>query len=198
MKRQLQRAEFSFALGAVILFGLGRPLKRDFQHFAAADFPRRLHHQLIFTHGKIRERRFVGRESQRISAGRTCSTADAIYRHFQAAATAATQAVADPVALADLPPQLARVSSVALLVLVFPVPALLLLAEAPLIAFLAQYAGLLADWLRELGFAYVEIAESLGTTEAAVKMQVKRAFEKMRSALTALMPLIGPLALLAS
>jgi RNA polymerase sigma-70 factor (ECF subfamily) len=52
--------------------------------------------------------------------------------------------------------------------------------------------------MRELGFAYVEIAESLGTTEAAVKMQVKRAFEKMRSALAALVPLAGPLAALAS
>ena len=37
--------------------------------------------------------------------------------------------------------------------------------------------------LRELGYRYEEIAEKLGTTEAAVKMQVKRAFEKMRDAL---------------
>lgn len=35
--------------------------------------------------------------------------------------------------------------------------------------------------LREHGYKYREIAEMLGTTETAVKMQVKRAFEKMRS-----------------
>lgn len=37
--------------------------------------------------------------------------------------------------------------------------------------------------LRELGYPYLEIAETLGTSEAAVKMQVKRAFEKLRTAL---------------
>ena len=37
--------------------------------------------------------------------------------------------------------------------------------------------------LRELGYAYVEIAETLDTTEAAVKMQVKRAFARLRDAL---------------
>lgn len=41
--------------------------------------------------------------------------------------------------------------------------------------------------LREYGYRYEEIARSLGTTEAAVKMQVKRAFEKMRSALVAVL-----------
>ncbi|SHK55207.1 RNA polymerase sigma factor [Rhodothermus profundi] len=34
--------------------------------------------------------------------------------------------------------------------------------------------------LRAYGYRYQEIARLLGTTEAAVKMQVKRAFEKMR------------------
>lgn len=34
--------------------------------------------------------------------------------------------------------------------------------------------------MRELGYRYEEIARALGTTEAAVKMQVKRAFEKLR------------------
>ena len=34
--------------------------------------------------------------------------------------------------------------------------------------------------LREYGFRYDEIAQKLGTTEAAVKMQVMRAFEKIR------------------
>ncbi|SRR5690554_2090226 len=34
--------------------------------------------------------------------------------------------------------------------------------------------------MREYGYRYEEIAASLNTTEAAVKMQVKRAFEKMR------------------
>lgn len=37
--------------------------------------------------------------------------------------------------------------------------------------------------LREYGYLYREIAQMLDTTEAAVKMQVKRAFEKMRDAL---------------
>lgn len=41
--------------------------------------------------------------------------------------------------------------------------------------------------LREMGFLYKEIADALGTTEAAVKMQVKRAFERMREALPALL-----------
>ncbi len=38
--------------------------------------------------------------------------------------------------------------------------------------------------LRELGYPYAEIAETLDTTEAAVKMQVKRAFDKLRDLLT--------------
>ena len=38
--------------------------------------------------------------------------------------------------------------------------------------------------LRELGYPYAEIAEMLDTTEAAVKMQVKRAFERLRDTLT--------------
>lgn len=37
--------------------------------------------------------------------------------------------------------------------------------------------------LREFGYRYEEIAEKLDTTEAAVKMQVKRAFDKMRETL---------------
>ncbi|PAP77532.1 RNA polymerase sigma factor [Rubrivirga marina] len=37
--------------------------------------------------------------------------------------------------------------------------------------------------MRELGYPYAEIAETLDTTEAAVKMQVKRAFEKLRGLL---------------
>ena len=36
--------------------------------------------------------------------------------------------------------------------------------------------------LREYGYRYEEIAAMLGTTEAAVKMQVMRAFEKIREA----------------
>ena len=43
--------------------------------------------------------------------------------------------------------------------------------------------------LRELGYPYAEIAETLDTTEAAVKMQVKRAFERLRTVLTALFAL---------
>jgi len=41
--------------------------------------------------------------------------------------------------------------------------------------------------LREMGYPYKEIAEMVDTTEAAVKMQVKRAFERLRSALTTLL-----------
>jgi len=37
--------------------------------------------------------------------------------------------------------------------------------------------------LREMGYLYKEIADMVGTTEAAVKMQVKRAFERLRDAL---------------
>lgn len=37
--------------------------------------------------------------------------------------------------------------------------------------------------LREIGYRYKEIAEMIGTTEAAVKMQVKRAFERLRELL---------------
>ena len=44
--------------------------------------------------------------------------------------------------------------------------------------------------LRELGYPYTEIADTLGTTEAAVKMQVKRAFEKLRAVLAALAPFL--------
>lgn len=39
--------------------------------------------------------------------------------------------------------------------------------------------------MRELGYPYAEIAVTLDTTEAAVKMQVKRAFEKLRDLLAA-------------
>lgn len=41
--------------------------------------------------------------------------------------------------------------------------------------------------LREYGYRYQEIAEMIGTSEAAIKMQVKRAFEKMRNVLTTLL-----------
>jgi RNA polymerase sigma-70 factor (ECF subfamily) len=44
--------------------------------------------------------------------------------------------------------------------------------------------------LREYGYLYREIAQMLDTTEAAVKMQVKRAFETMKDALTALLLLV--------
>jgi RNA polymerase sigma-70 factor (ECF subfamily) len=40
--------------------------------------------------------------------------------------------------------------------------------------------------LREYGYRYEEIAEMVGTTEAAVKMQVKRAFEKLRQIMQAI------------
>ena len=41
--------------------------------------------------------------------------------------------------------------------------------------------------LREYGYRYKEIARMVGTTEAAVKMQVKRAFDKMHDALVMLL-----------
>jgi RNA polymerase sigma-70 factor (ECF subfamily) len=44
--------------------------------------------------------------------------------------------------------------------------------------------------LREYGYIYREIAQMLDTTEAAVKMQVKRAFEKMQDALGIVLVLI--------
>ncbi len=40
--------------------------------------------------------------------------------------------------------------------------------------------------LREYGYRYEEIASIVGSTEAAIKMQVKRAFEKMRNMLIGL------------
>lgn len=44
--------------------------------------------------------------------------------------------------------------------------------------------------LREYGYLYREIAQMLDTTEAAVKMQVKRAFEKMKEALSVVLALV--------
>ncbi|NQV72008.1 RNA polymerase sigma factor [bacterium] len=41
--------------------------------------------------------------------------------------------------------------------------------------------------LREYGYKYEEIAEMVGSTEAAIKMQVKRAFEKMKDTLSTLL-----------
>jgi len=45
--------------------------------------------------------------------------------------------------------------------------------------------------LREYGYKYEEIAGMIGSTEAAIKMQVKRAFEKMRDALSMVLLLVG-------
>ncbi len=45
--------------------------------------------------------------------------------------------------------------------------------------------------LRELGFKYTEIADVVNSSEAAVKMQVKRAFEKLRDLLAALILLLS-------
>ena len=44
--------------------------------------------------------------------------------------------------------------------------------------------------LREQGYRYREIARMIGSTEAAVKMQVKRAFDKMRDALVNLLTFV--------
>lgn len=45
--------------------------------------------------------------------------------------------------------------------------------------------------LRELGYRYNEIAEDMDTTEAAVKMQVKRAFARLREVLAVVMLGLG-------
>ena len=44
--------------------------------------------------------------------------------------------------------------------------------------------------LREYGYRYREIAQMIDTTEAAIKMQVKRAFDKMREAIAMLLALL--------
>ena len=44
--------------------------------------------------------------------------------------------------------------------------------------------------LREYGYRYEEIANIVGSTEAAIKMQVKRAFEKMREMLLTLLAIL--------
>ncbi len=46
--------------------------------------------------------------------------------------------------------------------------------------------------LREYGYRYEEIAGIVGSTEAAIKMQVKRAFEKMRELLISLAVTLFP------
>lgn len=51
------------------------------------------------------------------------------------------------------------------------------------LASLTEHARTILE-MRELGYPYADIAETLDTTEAAVKMQVKRAFEKLRDLLT--------------
>ena len=66
------------------------------------------------------------------------------------------------------------------------------------LAALSEHARAILE-MRELGYPYSEIAEALDTTEAAVKMQVKRAFEKLRGVLagaaTALIATLTHLAL---
>ncbi len=44
--------------------------------------------------------------------------------------------------------------------------------------------------LREYGYRYREIAQMIDTTEAAIKMQVKRAFDKMRDALASILAFV--------
>ena len=46
--------------------------------------------------------------------------------------------------------------------------------------------------LKALGYKYEEIAAMVDTTEAAVKMQVKRALEKLRDILTVVLVLLAP------
>lgn len=45
--------------------------------------------------------------------------------------------------------------------------------------------------LRQYGYRYEEIARMIGSTEAAIKMQVKRAFARMRDALVSLAALLA-------
>ncbi|MGB3541567.1 RNA polymerase sigma factor [Rubrivirga sp.] len=51
------------------------------------------------------------------------------------------------------------------------------------LATLSEHARTIIE-MRELGYPYSDIATTLDTTEAAVKMQVKRAFAKLREVLT--------------
>lgn len=46
--------------------------------------------------------------------------------------------------------------------------------------------------LREMGYPYKDIADMLDTTEAAIKMQVKRAFERLRDHLTLILVVLMP------
>ena len=57
------------------------------------------------------------------------------------------------------------------------------------LATLTEHARAILE-MRELGYPYAEIAEALGTTEAAVKMQVKRSFARLREVLTAAAALV--------
>ncbi len=50
------------------------------------------------------------------------------------------------------------------------------------LATLTEHARAILE-MRELGYPYAEIADALGTTEAAVKMQVKRSFARLRELL---------------
>ncbi len=50
------------------------------------------------------------------------------------------------------------------------------------LASLSEHARTIIE-MRELGYPYSDIADTLDTTEAAVKMQVKRAFTKLREML---------------
>lgn len=45
--------------------------------------------------------------------------------------------------------------------------------------------------LREIGYRYEEIADMIGSTEAAIKMQVKRAFERLRDVLVSIAVLLS-------
>ena len=60
------------------------------------------------------------------------------------------------------------------------------------LAELSEHARAIIE-MRELGYPYAEIAQALDTTEAAVKMQVKRAFEKLRALLTSVLVTLAAL-----
>ena len=60
------------------------------------------------------------------------------------------------------------------------------------LAELSEHARAIIE-MRELGYPYAEIAETLDTTEAAVKMQVKRAFEKLRDLLASVLVTLAAL-----
>src|SRR5690606_3039761 len=84
-----QRAEFGLALRLEVLRGLRRPVERQAQHFATADFTRGFHHQRVAAGRKIAQRRLALLETQAMLAGRARRAAHAVDREAPVAPAAA-------------------------------------------------------------------------------------------------------------